>query len=149
MYKKIMIAISACTILSATPAFAETDIIKRVQKKVETVRNAIKASCQKDVKEYCGKVTPGRGRLALCMLAHEDKISNTCYGAVLDVAEAIDLTISMIWKTADVCEADIDKTCGDVIAGGGRITQCLITNKDKLSKECITEIKKVQEHLTK
>ena len=28
--------------------------------------------------KFCGQVTPGEGRLVLCMMAHEDKVSNKC-----------------------------------------------------------------------
>jgi Cysteine rich repeat len=35
------------------------------------------------------------------------------------------------------CRADIDIYCADVRLGGGRIVQCLIDNKMKLSKPCI------------
>ena len=35
----------------------------------------IEAACSEDLKKYCSTVTPGEGRLLLCIEAHEDKIS--------------------------------------------------------------------------
>ena len=103
-------------------------------------RLSLKNACAADQKTYCSKVTPGGGRLALCIIAHEDKISDRCFGAMLDTAEGIQLAISNVWRAAEVCEADMDKLCGNVEPGEGRIAQCLINKKSKLSTACRAEV---------
>jgi hypothetical protein len=45
---------------------------------IETVEDA----CAADIDFFCGRVTPGEGRLVLCMRAHEDQLSRGCRLAV-------------------------------------------------------------------
>ena len=35
----------------------------------------IEGACAADINNFCGKVTPGAGRLVFCMRAHEDQFS--------------------------------------------------------------------------
>ena len=124
----------------AGPANAQTPIVKDMLAKADAAWNKIKDACSADVKSYCSSVTPGGGRLILCMLAHDDKISDKCAYTLLEVADNIDLAISNIARAADVCVEDVDKICGNVEAGGGRVAQCLIDNQPKLAPNCRAEV---------
>lgn len=130
----------ALTIAVASAANAETDIAKAVTDKAEKVIAKIEASCAADIKSFCSQVTPGEGRLMLCMMAHEDKLSDKCFTTLVDTGDAVELTISSAKRAASVCAPEIDKLCADVEAGGGQIAQCLITNKAKLSSACGAEV---------
>lgn len=134
------IAVVALTISAPNASNAETDIAKAVTDKAEKVIAKVQASCAPDIKSFCSQVTPGEGRLMLCMMAHEDKISDKCFTTLVDVGDAVELTISSAKRAASVCEPEIDKLCADVEAGGGQIAQCLITNKAKLSGACSAEV---------
>jgi hypothetical protein len=138
------IAIVAILGFSATAAFAADDIAKLVAAKAKKVLATVEQSCEVDVKEYCSKVTPGEGRLLLCITAHEDKISDACFTTLIDVGDSIDLTLSSVKRAANVCSKEIDTLCADVDAGEGRIAQCLINNKSKLSAPCSSEIAGVE-----
>ena len=138
----VMVVVSALVgfPLLATPATAQTEIAKQAIAKAEATVKKIMVSCKKDVNSYCSTVTPGQGRIALCIMAHEDKISDQCFDAILDAADGISLAISNIQRAADVCEADIDKVCAKVQLGEGHIAQCLISNKSKISSACRAEV---------
>jgi Cysteine rich repeat len=133
-------AVFICTCALASPALAETDIAKKAIAKAEAAISKVLTSCEVDLKTYCAKVTPGEGRLALCIMAHEDKISDKCFGAIFDVAEGIELTVSNIGRAMEVCEDDASKVCSDVEPGEGRIAQCLIDKKADLSSNCRAEV---------
>jgi Cysteine rich repeat len=130
-------------------ALAQTNVAKKAIAKAEMVVKQLASSCRPDIKSYCPKVTPGEGRMALCMMAHEDLISDKCYGAMFDAAEGLDLAISNVRRAADACKADIDKVCGTVEPGDGRIAQCLIDNKAKLASTCRAEVVGFQARIKK
>ena len=121
-------------------AKAQTTIAKNVVAKAEMAVEKIRASCAGDIKNFCPKVTLGEGRLGLCIMAYEDQISDKCYYAVFDVADRIGLAVSNLRRGAEVCKTDIDKVCGKVESGEGRIAQCLIDNKSKLAAPCRAEV---------
>ena len=70
--------------------------------------------------KFCGQVTPGEGRLVLCMMAHEDKVSNECDYALYSATRNIERAIDRIEQTADACWPDIEKQCSETAPGGGR-----------------------------
>lgn len=121
-------------------ATAQTDVVESIISKAETAAAMVEAACGEEFKKYCSTVTPGDGRLALCLIAHEDKISDTCYATFFDVADSVELAISNIWRGAEACNDDIEKVCATVVAGEGRIAQCLIQNKASVSPTCRSEI---------
>jgi len=128
------------TVLIAPTTHAETEIAKNAIAKAEAALDKVSAACEADLTKFCSTVSPGKGRLLLCMMAHEDRISDTCYETILDVADAVTLTVSSLGRATEVCSDDIDKLCGNVEPGEGRIAQCLIDNKDKLSSACSSEV---------
>jgi len=132
-----------------TPASAQTEIAKKAIAKAEAVVEKIKAACAKDLKSYCSTVTRGEGRIALCLMAHEDKISDGCFGAVFDAADDIELAMNKILRAAEVCDSDIEKVCGKVEPGEGRIAQCLVKNKAKLTSACQAEVTAIAKRLNK
>lgn len=146
------LGLGAClAVVGHVPAYAraETAVAKDVVAKAEKFIGKIKAGCEADIQSFCSKVTPGEGRLLLCMMAHEDNISDKCYTSLLDAGDAVELTVSSIQRAADACEKEINTVCGKVEVGGGKVAQCLIDNKDKLSPACNAEVAAVQARLKK
>jgi hypothetical protein len=114
----------------------ETEARAKFTKLMDEIIDHVQDNCENDAKEFCSKVTPGKGRLLMCALAHEDKISDDCGQAIFDAVVALGDTISFLQLAADDCEDDIEKTCADVEPGEGRIAQCLIDNKSSISASC-------------
>ena len=137
--------------LTISPSFsqAQTNVSKQVIEKAEAAISKIRKACAADINSFCSKVTPGEGRLALCMLAHEDKVSDVCYATVFDVADNIDLALSNISRAADACEKEIDTHCANVEIGEGRVAQCLIDKESELSSACRAEVAGVKARLAK
>lgn len=146
---KLVSAALSLVIVSSVSSHAQTPIAKQAIEKAAAVVGKIKNDCSADIKSFCPKVMLGDGRLALCMMAHEDQLSDQCFGALFDASEGIDLAMSNIRRAADVCAPEIDKNCRDVEPGKGRIAQCLIDNKAKLSSICRAEIAGIEARLKK
>lgn len=88
-----------------------------------------KGACAPDVKQFCGDITPGQGRIAACLKAHDDKVSKGC-------RDQIQAMRSKFMKSHEACQSDVQKFCGDVKMGGGRVMDCLQKHENELSAAC-------------
>jgi Cysteine rich repeat len=93
----------------------------------------LKTACQDEIRNYCSNVTPGEGRLLLCMQAHEDKIGRQCELALLETSRNIGKAVGRMETFAQACWPDIQMFCS---GAGGSVTQCVIDNKLQLSSVC-------------
>ena len=105
----------------------QSAIRDRVAQAIDTVEDA----CAADVEDFCGKVTSGGGRVSLCMLAHEDRLSRGCRSALSRVSRDLKRNID---RVADVCWNEVQTLCGDA----GKIGQCLEQKRGSLSSSCQT-----------
>jgi len=141
-----MTFISASGFLSAlalnTSVSAQNDLAQRLAARAEAATKTIQDACSPDVTKFCGQVTPGEGRLVLCMMAHEDKVSTKCDFALYSATRNLERAIDRIEQTADACWQDIEKQCSETAPGGGRVAQCLVAKKASLSNECAATIDK-------
>jgi len=111
---------------------------------LEALVESVVTGCEKELKTYCGKVTPGEGRILACMYAHNDKISGQCEYALYDAAAQLERFVAALTYVANECEDDLDKYCASVQAGEGRLAECLLVkNKGKVSKRCMQAMKDV------
>ena len=145
MFRRLSLLTSICLGFAAAtnlvaPAAAQSDVARLAKDKAERSVKKVLKDCEKELNSYCSQVTPGEGRLALCMMAHEDKISDTCFSSIFEFVDGIELGLSNLWRAADVCENDIEKNCASVQPGEGRIAQCLIEKKDMISTPCKAEL---------
>jgi Golgi apparatus protein 1 len=123
---------------SAAPASAQQSIV-----------DAVKQGCAKELQTYCKDVTAGEGRIASCLYAYEDKLSLGCavavYNGVLDLERAnVSLRIY-----AKQCSSDLMQYCSTVEPGGGRLYGCIMKNKATLTKECSGAVKKAEPTMRK
>jgi sporulation protein YlmC with PRC-barrel domain len=109
----------------------------RVARAIEIVEDA----CAADIEDFCGKVTPGRSRLALCMLVHEDQLSNGCRSTLLGAARILKHKVDSV---AEVCWNELQKLCGEA----DRIGQCLEQKRGSLSSTCQTIVEALAEKAT-
>ncbi len=93
-------------------------------------------SCQADLDKYCNQVTPGEGRMLYCVAAHQDKISDKCQGALVDAAMILADVTDRVVTTAEACGPELNKFCGNVELGEGRVLACLNEHDDELSDTC-------------
>jgi hypothetical protein len=93
----------------------------------------LKTACQDELRSYCNNVTPGQGRLLLCMQAHDDKIGRQCELALLETSRNIGKAVSRLDSFAQACWPDIQVFCSGT---GGSVTQCVIDNRPSLSPAC-------------
>jgi PRC-barrel domain protein len=99
----------------------------RVADAIEAVEDA----CAADIDDLCGRVSAGEGRIALCMLAHEDALSARCRFGLYRAARKLR---SNVGEVAEGCLREIQALCGET----GRIRQCLEQKRGSLSSSCQT-----------
>lgn len=114
-----------------------------------TIFDAMKTKCSRDIKTYCKAVTPGEARLALCLYAHEDKISAQCELAVYDAVVAIEISLTTLGSYARTCRADLLKFCATEEWGRGRLYACLTKNKNALVADCKAAVDSAKPDLQK
>lgn len=93
----------------------------------------LQAACGEELRNFCSTVTPGEGRLLLCMQAHEDKLGRGCEMALLETSRSIGSAISRVERFAEACWNDIQTYCS---AAGGSVMQCVVDNRSSLSRQC-------------
>ena len=99
--------------------------------------------CKTEMESYCTKVTPGQGRILACLYAHGDKLSAKCEYALFDAAVQLERAVAAMGYVANECDADLDKFCGSVEVGEGRLLQCLEKNDKQVSGRCKAALKEV------
>src|SRR5262245_10512796 len=78
----------------------------RMADAIETVASA----CADDIDDFCGRVTPGAGRLAMCMRAYEDQFSRGCQAALDRVSSNLQRSAARI---TEMCWNEVRTLCGD------------------------------------
>lgn len=125
-------------VLAAAPASAQQSIV-----------DAVKQGCAKELQTYCKDVTAGEGRIASCLYAYEDKLSLGCavavYNGILDLEEANE----SLRVYAKQCSSDLLQYCSTAVPGGGRLYGCLVKNKATLTQECSGAVKKAEPQMRK
>ena len=132
----MMLAFGLYSALSMQVIAQETEALAKFTMRMDQVIDYVQVSCESDAMKFCSSVTPGEGRLLMCLLAHEDKINEPCGAAIFDALVELGDTIINLQFAVEACGSDIEKTCGDVQPGEGRIAQCLIDNKATISEPC-------------
>ena len=145
---RIVLASAACVAaagLAHSAALAQSNpsastlpnLRDRLAAAVETVEGA----CAADLKNFCGNVTRGEGRLVLCMQAYDDQLSIRCQFALYRVSRNLEAALSRVDRLADACWNDIQEKCGDA----DKIEQCVVEKRASLSQPCQTVIGALQQ----
>ena len=108
----------------------------------------IQTACGEDTKSFCGNVSRGEGKLLLCIMAHEDKISIKCAFELGEAATSVQTTADALKEAVIACKAEISGVCGKTLPGQGRIAACLLSNKSTASAGCVEAIQKIESMAT-
>jgi len=111
---------------------AQSDIRERVAAAIQAVQGA----CAADAAKFCGNVTPGEGRLLVCMHAFDDQLSRSCQFALYRASRNLDRVLNRVERIADACWNDIEAQCGNA----DRIGQCVMEKASSLSPSCQTVV---------
>jgi Cysteine rich repeat len=131
-----IVATAAVALTFTAVANAQTQLQSKFEARLTAAVNKIQAACDDDLKKFCSTVTPGEGRLLLCLEAHEDKIGTKCDYSLFEASRNLDRALDGLAQTADACGNDIEKYCANTPEGGGHIIQCLFAKKDALTPAC-------------
>jgi hypothetical protein len=115
---KMKYLLLAAVLIGGTSSAQET-------KDPDTLLDYVKTACQADLDKFCSQVTPGEGRMLYCVAAHQDKISDQCEGALVDAAMILADVTDRVVSAAEACGPELEKYCGDVEVGEGRVLACL------------------------
>jgi hypothetical protein len=108
---------------------------------VRVARSDAEDPCAADVKQFCGDVKVGRGRVQECLRQNEAKLSQAC-GAKRTAAAA--KLRGYVEAFAAACHRDADRLCAGVKPGSGRIVQCLLRQQDDLSTACQAQVEHIR-----
>jgi hypothetical protein len=92
------------------------------------------------VKQFCGSVEAGAGRVRECLRQNEARLSAACK-AVRTAAD--ERFRHIVDEFAAACRRDADRLCSGVKPGGGRVVACLMRQQDDTSSACRAEIERV------
>ena len=113
----------------------------------DSVAEMVLEDCALEIHDYCEWITPGRGRVAACLYAHNNKLSRQCAISLRVGLVQFRMMLAAIDHVRTQCQGDLDKFCDGVEVGGGRVYRCLSNNKDKLNKSCSAAFAEAKEDL--
>lgn len=113
----------------------------------DSVAEMVLEDCALEIHDYCEWVTSGRGRIAACLYAHNNKLSQQCAVSLRVGLVQFRMILAAIGHVRTQCQGDLDRFCDGVEVGGGRVARCLSHNKDKLSKSCSAAFAEAKEDL--
>ncbi len=102
--------------------------------------------CADDVRQFCGDVRAGGGRVESCLHDNDARLSAACK----ERRAAADAKFRQhVEELVAACGLDADRLCSGVAPGGGRVVACLIRQQDDLSSSCRPEVEKFQAAMEK
>ncbi len=122
---------AACLAVIWAPSMASAQS-NLLRERVAAAIEAVQGACASDIGNFCGSITPGEGRVLLCMQAHEDQLSRRCQFALYRASRGLERAINRVERIADACWNDIEAQCGQA----ERIGQCLVQKSGSLSQSC-------------
>jgi len=113
----------------------------------DAVAEMVLDDCAPELENFCGTVSAGRGRIAACLYAHNDQLSEQCAISLSVGLVQFRMILAAVDYVGQQCRGDLDKLCDGVKIGGGQVYQCLTDNKDKLNESCSAAFTQIQEDL--
>jgi hypothetical protein len=133
MAHALLVLAAACPLAPAVGQVPTRDVTALLEGELTA---ELQESCRGELAQHCAEVTPGQGRILACLYANGDKLSGRCELALYDAAARLERAISAVTYVASECRAELERHCGDVVAGEGRVTRCLKDHAGELSPRC-------------
>ncbi len=124
------------TAANAQQSDLQSTVRAGLEARLKDAAEKIETACGEDAKSYCDNVTRTQGKLLLCMMAHEDKISTKCDFALYSASRNLDQKLNQVAEVADACWSDIETHCANPPEGPRQVRQCLTDKAASLSFEC-------------
>jgi hypothetical protein len=134
--------VAGVLIITSTVAQAQNAVADKIEARLAAASEKIKNGCNLDLQKFCGTVSPGEGRLMLCIMAHENKLSTKCDYTLYQASRNLERALDRVEEVADACSTDIEAKCAALSPGQTRIAECLVTNKATLTAACQGAIEK-------
>lgn len=93
--------------------------------------------CAADAAKLCPGIEHGEGRIAKCLREKKDQVSAECKAAKEKMKDALQ-------EMKEACHDDVEKFCGNVEAGRGRIMKCMKKHQAEVSPSCRAEIEQMK-----
>jgi hypothetical protein len=100
----------------------------------------MRKTCAAEIDKFCKDTKPGHGRIAVCLNEHPRELSPACKASVDQVVTQMNAHV----ETHKACAPDVQRLCGDVPPGSGRVAFCLGEHKAELSAECKQHVAEMQ-----
>ena len=97
---------------------------------LEAARARAEDPCAADVKQFCGDVEVGGGRVQDCLRKNEANLSQACSAKRAAVEAKFQ---AIVEEYSAACRRDAHRLCGEVKPGRGRVVACLLRQQDDLS----------------
>lgn len=130
-YPKAALALILTALLLTAPASAQN----------------VEEHCAADIAELCPQVSPGDGRIAACLYAHTDLISDECYAATSQVGLILERFFDRLASTYEICAEEIQAHCSAAVELGMGIGLCLLANQSQVNEQCIQSVSRFQQAL--
>ena len=101
-------------------------------------------ACADDIKQFCGQVQSGRGRVHACLRAHMDFLTPECRSSEFEEMESERNDVRLNFPVAVACKTEISKICADT--SRAEVEFCLRRNKNHplMNLACREEVDKDQ-----
>lgn len=117
----------------------ELDKFRRDQSANINLDLPLAQACSDDVQTLCSHLAEGESSLS-CLREHRDQVSGDCSSEIFRRQEnaADDFRLDKELYTA--CQADAQSLCRDIDPHGGKVQECLTSNRFSLSYDCQAEL---------
>ena len=105
-------------------------------RRMKAKMDALRAACGQDLQQFCSDIQPGGGRLVACLKAHGPDLSPACKAEGQKLKAERRERRRRVEAARVACEPDVQRLCGDVQRGQGRIIACMRAHANELSPGC-------------
>ena len=93
-------------------------------------------ACRQDVDIHCSEVTPGDGKVHMCLVEHQDQLSTACRAETNHLSMTAATNVDLSPSLGQACAPERAAHCKGVTPGKARVFNCLLANADKVLWQC-------------